>query len=339
MPGSVTSVFGEAERFETALREEGCTGLFVAEGGEFRARLTQITLDRLRLASAEEELARIAVIAVPANTVLISWPSSKTPASLWGGIAMKAGEMMTLDSGNRVHARTGGPSRWHAIRLPETDLLCYGRALCGAGFILPPSPALWRPSPAAARSLAGLHRAAIKMAQSASRSLSDIQAAHGLEQQLIYALIGCLSGRPAEEETPAGDRYRNILAQLEDLLEVDPITSLTETCARLGVSHRFLRKCCEHNLGMSPGRYHRLRRLLLAHRALRNGGLSPSSVSSIARRFGFRELGRFAASYRGLYDELPSATLRRASCGDPYQLSVMHQNRSGSASANRLIKS
>jgi AraC-like DNA-binding protein len=317
MPGSVTSVFGETERFEAALREEGCTGLFVTEGGEFRARLTQITLDGLRLASAEEELARIAVIAVPANTVLISWPSSKTRAPLWDGIAMKAGEMMTLGPGNRVHARTGGPSRWHAIWLSEDDLLCYGRALCGAGFIVPPGPALWRPSPAAARSLAGLHRAAIKMAKSGSRSLSDIQAAHGLEQEVIYALVGCLSGRPAEQETPAGDRYRNILARLEDLLEADPVTSLAEICASLGVPHRFLRKCCEHNLGMSPGRYHRLRRLLLAHRALRDGGLSPSSVSAIARRFGFHELGRFAASYRGLYGELPSATLLRASLRRP----------------------
>jgi AraC-like DNA-binding protein len=313
MPGSVISVFSEAESFEAALREEGYTRLFVTESGEFRACLTQITLDRLRLASAEEELARIAVIAVPANTVLISWPNAKTPAPVWGGIAMKAGEMLTLGPGTRLHARTSGQSRWYAIRLRENDLLCYGRALCGAGFIVPPSPTLWRPSPAAARSLAGLHRAAINIAKSGSRSLSHIQAAHGLEQEAIYPLIGCLCGRPAEEKTPASDRYRNVLAQLEDLLEADPITSLAEICASLGVSHRFLRKCCEHNLGISPGRYHRLRRLQLAHRALREGGLGPSSVSAVARRFGFRELGRFAASYRTRYGELPSATLRRAS--------------------------
>src|SRR5262249_53493655 len=152
-----------------ALRQEGFTGLLVTEAGAFRSRLTQISLDRLRLASGEEELARIALLTVPANTVLISWPSGKPPAPLWGGIAVKAGEMMTLRSGNRGHARPGGPSRWHTIRLPENDLLCYGRALCGAGFAVPPGLALWRPSPATARSLAGLHRAAINMAKSGSR--------------------------------------------------------------------------------------------------------------------------------------------------------------------------
>jgi AraC-like DNA-binding protein len=313
MPGSVTSVFGEAESFEAALRDEGFTSLLVTEAGAFRSRLTQIALDHLRLASAEEELARIAVIAVPANTVLILWPGGKTPGPLWGGVAMKAGEMMSLGSGNRVHTRTGGPSCWHAIRLPENDLLCYGRLLCGVDFIVPPGLALWRPAPATARSLVGLHRAAINMARSGSRSLSDIQAAHGLEQEVIYALVGCLCGRPAEEATPADDRHRNILAQLDDLLETDPTTSLAEICARLRVSHRLLRKCCEHNLGMSPRRYHRLRRLQLVHRVLRDDELGPSSVSAIARRFGFRELGRFAANYRVLYGELPSATLRRTS--------------------------
>lgn len=50
-------VFGEAESFEAALRAEGFTGLLVTEAGGFRSRLTQITLNRLRLASAEEELA------------------------------------------------------------------------------------------------------------------------------------------------------------------------------------------------------------------------------------------------------------------------------------------
>src|ERR1700758_690502 len=123
MPGSVTSVFSEAEGFEAALREEGCTGLLITEGGAFRARLTKITLNRLRLASAEEELARIAGIAGPAKTVLISWPTGNTAAAVSAGMAMKSGEMLTFGSENRVHARTSGPSRWHAVRLPIIDLL------------------------------------------------------------------------------------------------------------------------------------------------------------------------------------------------------------------------
>src|SRR4051812_10616775 len=123
MPGSRASVFGEPEDFEDGLRADGFAGLLVTGRGQFRARLTQISLDRLRLASGQEELARVAVVVVPANTVLVSWPIGDRPAPVWGGIEMRAGEMLTLGPGNRVHARTGGPSRWDTIRFPEKDLL------------------------------------------------------------------------------------------------------------------------------------------------------------------------------------------------------------------------
>lgn len=313
MPGSVTSVFGEAEGFEAALRDEGCIGLFVTKGGTFRARLTNILLDRLHLASAEEELARIFVIAVPANTVFVSWAIGEEPAPVWGGIGLRAGEMLTLSAGNRLHARTGGPCRWQMILMSQNELLCYGRALCGAQFVLPPGPAVWRPPPAAGRRLRGLHRAAIHKAAAGSRLLTDPEVAHGLEQQVIDGVVECLSSRPLTEESPAAGRHRGILAGLEDLLQAEPLIRLAEICATLGVSQSLLRQCCERSLGMSPGRYQRLRRMRLVHRALRAESPDPAHISAIARRLGFRGLGRFAASYHALYGELPSATLRRTS--------------------------
>jgi hypothetical protein len=54
MPGSVKSIFSDAEEFAAALRAEGVLSLLVTGAGEFRARLTQLTLDRLRLSAAEE---------------------------------------------------------------------------------------------------------------------------------------------------------------------------------------------------------------------------------------------------------------------------------------------
>jgi len=48
MPGSVTSAFSEAEDFQAALRAEGCLCLLVTGAGQFKARLTQIVLHRLR---------------------------------------------------------------------------------------------------------------------------------------------------------------------------------------------------------------------------------------------------------------------------------------------------
>jgi hypothetical protein len=47
--------------------------------------------------------------------------------------------MITFGQGERLHSRTAGPSRWGAIRAPDQQLARYGRALSGAGFVVPPA--------------------------------------------------------------------------------------------------------------------------------------------------------------------------------------------------------
>ena len=86
MPGSVISVFSEAEDFGAALREEGCLGLLVIGRGSFRARLTQIALHGLRLSAAQEYLPRIALVAVPADMILVVLPYGNRPPPSWGSV-------------------------------------------------------------------------------------------------------------------------------------------------------------------------------------------------------------------------------------------------------------
>jgi AraC-like DNA-binding protein len=311
MPGSRASVFGDAEDFQAALSADGVAGLLVTGCGPFRARLTQVQLDGWRLAAVEEEQPRIASVAARAGMVLASFPIGGEPSPIWAGIEIRNGEMITLGAGQRVHARTLGSSHWGAIHVPDQQLADYGRVLSGAGFVVPPV-ARWRPPRAAVRQLRGLHRAAIRMAEGRAGALTDLQAAHALEQQLLHALIECLSGR-AEEETATHRRHRDILARFEDLLVAEPSLRTRDICAALGVSERSLRECCKEHLGMGPGRYRYLCAIQQVHRALRSGNSDTAIVSGVAARYGFRGLGRLAANYRLLYGELPSATLRRAS--------------------------
>jgi AraC-like DNA-binding protein len=104
------------------------------------------------------------------------------------------------------------------------------------------------------------------------------------------------------------------VVRFEALLQAQPERNLrmAEICAALGVSERLLRSLCAEHLGMSPTTYLRLRRMSLVHRTLRRGEPEATSVSEVARGYGFGSLGRFAADYRALYGELPSATLRRS---------------------------
>src|SRR5262249_14224020 len=157
-----------------------------------RARLTQVTLRHLRLSAGDEHLSRIAFVAVPADMLLVSFAIDDRPAPIWGGMQMRVGELITFGAGQRVHARTGGPCRWGTIRIPGEDLTQYGRALTGAGFIVP-CAARWRPPRAALRQLRHFHQAAVRRVEARSGVFADTEAAHGLEQQVIHARVECLS--------------------------------------------------------------------------------------------------------------------------------------------------
>ena len=309
MPGSRASVFGEAEDFQAALSAGGVAMLLVTGRGQFRARLTQVELEQMRWSAVEEALSRIAFVAIPAGAVLVAFALDGGPSPIWGGTEIRAGEMITFGPGQRVHARTVGRCHWGAIQASQRQLAEYGRALTGARFVLPPA-ARWRPARAAARQLLHLHRAAIRMGEARAGALTDLQAAHGLEQQLLHALIECLSDG-AQEETTTGRRHRDILARFEDLLVAEPFLAMCEICAALGISERLLRTCCKKHLGMSLTSYRRFRAMQQVYRVLRSGSADATSVSEVARRNGFFGLGRLAGNYRALYGELPSATLRR----------------------------
>jgi AraC-like DNA-binding protein len=321
MPGSVTSVFSEPEDFDTALREDGVLGMLITGRGRFRARLTQITLYRLRLLAAEEQLSRIAFVAVRADTVLVLLPMADGPSPIWGGIETRPGEIITLGPGQRVHTRTDGPCRWATIGLPAEDLAWYGRALSGAGFAVPHNLGRWQPSPAARRELLQLHKAAIRATAIRSEPLIDAEAVHGLEQQLIHALVECLSAVPVNEAMSA-HRHRDILARFECVLRIQPFLGLAEICAAIKVSDRMLRNVCEEHLGQSPINYLRLCRTQQVYRALRSGNPGAATVAEVARRYGVRQLGRFAADYRDVYGELPSATLQRGARGPATELKL-----------------
>jgi AraC-like DNA-binding protein len=260
MPRSVASVFGNPKDLQAALSKDGVLSLLVTGSGRFRARLTQIALNQMGLAAGEEDLSRVAFVAVPSDAVLVSLAIGDRSAPIWGGVEVRVGEMITLGPRQRIHAKTDGPCAWGSIRLSGDDLARYGRALTGAEFVVPPV-AKWRPPRAALRQLRHFHRAAIRAAEMRSRALADKEAAHGLEHQLIHAVVECLAGRSVDEETEAALRHRDILAQFEDLLQNQPRLDIAEICGALGISEATLRQCSEEQLGMSPGDYRALRGL------------------------------------------------------------------------------
>ena len=97
-----------------------------------------------------------------------------------------------------------------------------------------------------------------------------------------------------------------------DLMEAEPERPLTISAlaAEAHVSVRTLQESFRRHLGISPMAYLRKVRLRRAHEDLRAADPSMTTVASIAHRWGFTHLGRFAAVYQTAFGEPPMATLR-----------------------------
>ena len=63
---------------------QGCLSFLITGRGEFRAWLTQVALNAMRISAAEERLSRIAFVAVPADAVMIMFPIGKVAPACAG---------------------------------------------------------------------------------------------------------------------------------------------------------------------------------------------------------------------------------------------------------------
>src|SRR6202035_183354 len=118
----------------------------------------------------------------------------------------------------------------------------------------------------------------------------------GLEQALVEAMISCLVDGEVREDSVAQGQHAIIMRRFRRIVEENPEQPLyiPEICKAIRVASRTLRMCCQEHLGMGPKRYLLLRRMHLARRALREAGPDAASVTDIATRYGFWQLGRFA---------------------------------------------
>nr|WP_244978620.1 helix-turn-helix domain-containing protein [Bradyrhizobium pachyrhizi] len=113
--------------------------------------------------------------------------------------------------------------------------------------------------------------------------------------------------------TAGNRRHDAIVAAFEEFLEANLYRPLylADFCAALGVAERTLRAACQEHLGIGPVRYLALRRMHLVRRVLLASDPTRTTVTQVVTDHGFWELGRFSVSYKLLFGESPTATLRR----------------------------
>jgi AraC-like DNA-binding protein len=105
-----------------------------------------------------------------------------------------------------------------------------------------------------------------------------------------------------------------LVRRAEDLLRSSRRrhVSVDTLCQTLGYSRRGLYRAFQSELGMSPISYLKVFRLSRVRQQLANAEPGEeTSVTGMAKEWGFWDPGRFAGEYRTLFGELPSATLRK----------------------------
>ena len=136
------------------------------------------------------------------------------------------------------------------------------------------------------------------LADMLDRAITDSLRPNGIDHELTL-------GRPKLPRDAIMRRIREILNEFGDV----PIHA-GELALELNISQPSLQRVFQEWHGISPARYLFLRRLHMVRRCLRNS--TGRTVTEIAGSYGFWDLSRFSRSYKAVFGELPSATLRAA---------------------------
>ncbi len=220
--------------------------------------------------------------------------------------------------GATYFASSKGPTRWASVSFAPVDLGNALGALRGGesttmGTVFRPVLA---PPPAAA-TVVELLFGALAAAERDADAFATSQARASLERALLDAFARAVT---AADGTLPPDRAKlpatRLVRLAEDYLESHLHTPVyvADLCGVTGASERTLRNAFHSVYGVGPTRYLVYRRLAMARRALKHAQPG-DTVTAVATRNGLWDLGRFAADYRALYGEPPSATLRAARGG------------------------
>lgn len=145
-------------------------------------------------------------------------------------------------------------------------------------------------------------------------ALGHGNAAAAFRHGIVAAFTSALAGLdPSRQGVPrsAASRARTVARAVEYMkTHAGQPIGLADVCQAAGVQARVLGYCFHEVFGISPMAYLRSLRLHQVRREIRER--PDESLGDIAARWGLWHLSRFAAEYRDLFGELPSATARAA---------------------------
>jgi AraC-like DNA-binding protein len=271
--------------------------------------VTEIDLGAAVLTAGQMGAAMTAQAGCDPDRVSVSLMTWHADACTMNG-ANRSGRLAFLPQGGHFICAMRRPVDWIKLTLAPQDLEREYIAATGRPFEAPAGVTLIQPGFARLGTLQASLQSAVTLAENRPHLLERAESRAELGKALLGALVRSLSSSVAKETVPHGLLARRLHEYFE--ARDGEVLLPSDLCLFLSINERSLRRLFASMYGTSPGRFLRLRRLQQARRELSCREPAPGSVTEVGVRQGFFDLGRFAADYRGLFGELPSATLERA---------------------------
>lgn len=301
----------------------------VVYGGSFEHRLMspkhalmehqRFIAGNIRLETGRYEFPVIARGRMPKDGICIGFVAEGAEVTRYNTSAIHTDEVQIYPPGVELLYHAGGASHWINFTASEEHIQTVALARTGRPL------ELQRRSVYSVRLRPGGRSHLTVLASDALLLARRLQPEGGMTPALAEAVCESLlngyvdalcTSAPLRktESILAAQRHHHLIAACEQLVMIGEAAAditLTEIARRSGYTLRSLELIFHRGVGMSPGRWFMTARLNGALRDLLTSD-STATVSSVAHKWGFRHLSRFAAYYQNAFGELPSQTLARS---------------------------
>ncbi|MBV9248845.1 MAG: helix-turn-helix transcriptional regulator, partial [Acetobacteraceae bacterium] len=297
---SLSQTFADPEQLSAAIYPSNVE-IMPLERGRFTAEFTAVDLPRVWLRRFRASLPRIAHVQHAPKRVFLALQAGQTHKPIFvDGSELGVGELIQFAHGSSSDQRSLTGLAWANISVDRADFHPIMSGLAGEdpmkdSRLNESRSRIFAPEVQALNELRNLHATIMDLAKNSPEVLARPETARDLDQAMLQAILDCLTHPDERQETAARVRHKVVLERFRALLDanLDEVLYLPEVCSALAVSHRTLSYCCQESLGVSPKKYFLLRRMYMVRRALRESDPKATTVSEIATRYGFWELGRF----------------------------------------------
>ncbi len=314
LPLATMQKFDDFDDFANAIQHVNCR-LTIKKWHESRFAVNYLDVGGLKIQQAWNACECCCEGSSEPNGRLLFFPIATPTAPSVNGIPLDAQAVVILEPGSEFCVATASISQWFSLFVP-TDLL-NGNGKAPRSSVSGSSSAcrVLQMEKSQKQHLYDLLQRVSAAQQSSPDIFTDPVSATRATSQLLAACPTEIGGR--HSTTPVSrpvqfsrqELVRRALQWLES--RNGQSVSIGEWSTALNISERTLRYVFDDYYGVSPTRFLKLRQLHQVQRALKKARPN-ETVTTILRKFGIWELGRFAQNYRKLFGELPSQTLKRA---------------------------